>query len=577
MARGRPRPTRAVSSSIERPRRRTPARHRAKGRSGSTPSRAASCALFPSVGCASSARWYATSERSPRTTSPAGRAGAGRPPAARSARRARGGRAPAPRPRSARPLEELERGRHAADERRHLARRRPPAVRPARTRATSPPRAARSRRRRSRRGRPCAQSRRSCLPATTVAEPLPFPRLGVWRSLVARSVRVGEVPSSNLGTPIGGGGTAGFPHVPSRRRHDASSLGSAVRRCGRRMLDSCCGPCSSTSTSPSRGPGPSSGPEATGASASSTASTSTRPLRATRALAALDDLQRHPELVHDEEIWIAFTEDIVRGMGGDARARARARSTWCGAGSDHDELRALRRRAARARRAAPPRAARSGSSRTASATWRSSPPTTGSTSTSPSARRRTGGPSRTPRSSRRALGALGVEPAEAAMVGDSYEDDIEGARALGMRAILLDRDGRPPRRARPDRRPRRPPGGPRPRSAVAPPQRRDATPRCGRRAGASPPLARRGPPRSARRLRQGRDRADADVLAVEERRATRRAACGANTAASSSASASWARRTGARASSGRPTSSHSRTKNFGSSAATVSRRPSAVA
>src|SRR5947209_5050387 len=29
-----------------------------------------------------------------------------------------------------------------------------------------------------------------------------FPQLGVWRSLVARSVRVGEVPSSNLGTPI---------------------------------------------------------------------------------------------------------------------------------------------------------------------------------------------------------------------------------------------------------------------------------------------------------------------------------------------------------------------------------------
>jgi FMN phosphatase YigB (HAD superfamily) len=26
------------------------------------------------------------------------------------------------------------------------------------------------------------------------------------------------------------------------------------------------------------------------------------------------------------------------------------------------------------------------------------------------------------------------------MVGDSYEDDIEGARSLGMRAFLLDRD-----------------------------------------------------------------------------------------------------------------------------------------
>jgi putative hydrolase of the HAD superfamily len=40
-----------------------------------------------------------------------------------------------------------------------------------------------------------------------------------------------------------------------------------------------------------------------------------------------------------------------------------------------------------------------------------------------------------------ALQALAVEPDETAMVGDSYEDDIEGARALGIRAILLDRDG----------------------------------------------------------------------------------------------------------------------------------------
>jgi len=40
-----------------------------------------------------------------------------------------------------------------------------------------------------------------------------------------------------------------------------------------------------------------------------------------------------------------------------------------------------------------------------------------------------------------ALAALEAQPGEAAMVGDSYADDIEGARALGMRAILLDRDG----------------------------------------------------------------------------------------------------------------------------------------
>ena len=50
-----------------------------------------------------------------------------------------------------------------------------------------------------------------------------------------------------------------------------------------------------------------------------------------------------------------------------------------------------------------------------------------------------------------ALRQLEVAPEEAAMVGDSYEDDIEGARALGMRAIFLDRDGvRPEERDRID-------------------------------------------------------------------------------------------------------------------------------
>jgi FMN phosphatase YigB (HAD superfamily) len=34
---------------------------------------------------------------------------------------------------------------------------------------------------------------------------------------------------------------------------------------------------------------------------------------------------------------------------------------------------------------------------------------------------------------------LGVEPGEAAMVGDTVEDDVEGALALGMRAVLVDR------------------------------------------------------------------------------------------------------------------------------------------
>ena len=42
------------------------------------------------------------------------------------------------------------------------------------------------------------------------------------------------------------------------------------------------------------------------------------------------------------------------------------------------------------------------------------------------------------------LALLEVEPEDAAMVGDSYEDDIEGAGALGLRTFLIDREGRHP-------------------------------------------------------------------------------------------------------------------------------------
>jgi putative hydrolase of the HAD superfamily len=45
---------------------------------------------------------------------------------------------------------------------------------------------------------------------------------------------------------------------------------------------------------------------------------------------------------------------------------------------------------------------------------------------------------------RRMLELLEVAPDEAVMVGDSIEDDVEGAHAVGMRAVLLDRDGRHP-------------------------------------------------------------------------------------------------------------------------------------
>jgi putative hydrolase of the HAD superfamily len=43
---------------------------------------------------------------------------------------------------------------------------------------------------------------------------------------------------------------------------------------------------------------------------------------------------------------------------------------------------------------------------------------------------------------RRMLELLDVVPGEAVMVGDTVEDDVEGATAVGMRAVLVDREGR---------------------------------------------------------------------------------------------------------------------------------------
>ena len=42
---------------------------------------------------------------------------------------------------------------------------------------------------------------------------------------------------------------------------------------------------------------------------------------------------------------------------------------------------------------------------------------------------------------------VGTPPAECLMVGDSYEKDVLGARAVGMKALLIDRFGRPPHRS----------------------------------------------------------------------------------------------------------------------------------
>jgi HAD superfamily hydrolase (TIGR01549 family) len=159
--------------------------------------------------------------------------------------------------------------------------------------------------------------------------------------------------------------------------------------------------------------------------------------------AALDELQRHPELEHDEELWVRFTERIVRGMGGDAGGARACATEMVAAWERHENFSlyddvlptfaALRGHGLRlglvsnGQRDLEEFVAHHGldvDTAIGSAAF-------GRTKPHPSI-------------FLAALDRLETEPAAAAMVGDSYTDDIEGARGLGMQAFLLDRDGRFP-------------------------------------------------------------------------------------------------------------------------------------
>jgi putative hydrolase of the HAD superfamily len=159
--------------------------------------------------------------------------------------------------------------------------------------------------------------------------------------------------------------------------------------------------------------------------------------------AALVDLRRHPEFEHDDEIWFRFTERIVRGMGGDADSAYACAVEITRGWERHDNFELYDDVAG------------------ALASLRASGLRIGLVSNSARDVREfarhhgldvDAGISsfhhgRTkPHASifRAVLELLEVEPAEAAMVGDTIADDIEGAQALEMRAILLDRDGRHP-------------------------------------------------------------------------------------------------------------------------------------
>ncbi len=159
--------------------------------------------------------------------------------------------------------------------------------------------------------------------------------------------------------------------------------------------------------------------------------------------AALEDLHHHPELQHDGEIWIAFTERIVRGMGGDAEGarEVAVEMTRAWERSENFELyedvlpvlEELRRYSLKLG--------------LVSNTSRDLPTFVTHHALDVDGMVSSGSFGRVkPHESifLAALDQLDVQPEAAAMVGDSPADDIEGARALGMTAFLLDRDGRHP-------------------------------------------------------------------------------------------------------------------------------------
>jgi putative hydrolase of the HAD superfamily len=159
--------------------------------------------------------------------------------------------------------------------------------------------------------------------------------------------------------------------------------------------------------------------------------------------AALVDLKRHPELDHDEEIWIRFTQRIIESMGGLGDTYAAAcemEGAW--AHAHHFELYddaiptldALREQGLKL-------GLLSNSARDLDEFVCHHGLTVDAVLTS-----RAHGKTKPHEAIfRRMLELLDVVPGEAVMVGDTVEDDVEGARAVGMQAVLVDRQGRYPR------------------------------------------------------------------------------------------------------------------------------------
>jgi HAD superfamily hydrolase (TIGR01549 family) len=157
--------------------------------------------------------------------------------------------------------------------------------------------------------------------------------------------------------------------------------------------------------------------------------------------AAAVDLKRHPELLHDETIWHAFTEDIFVRMGGPTEIASEC-ATEIERGWEESEnfelyedvlpvLEELRAHSLKLGLV-------SNGIRDLSKFVAHHRLDVDAIVDS----RSHGRVKPHPTIFRAALERLGVAPEETAMVGDSLAEDVEGARAIGMRAILVDRENR---------------------------------------------------------------------------------------------------------------------------------------
>jgi len=158
---------------------------------------------------------------------------------------------------------------------------------------------------------------------------------------------------------------------------------------------------------------------------------------------AVERLERHPELDHDEQVWVLFTEQIIRGMGGNSEraydCAVEMTRAWEHAYNfdiyedvlptlkllrDHELRIGLVSNTGRDLQAFVRHHGLDVDAAVGSGAYGKTKPH--------------------PTIFRHVLEQPGVTAEDAVMVGDSLEDDVQGARAVGMRAFLIDREGRFP-------------------------------------------------------------------------------------------------------------------------------------